>query len=123
MRVRWIALAFVAGILASWSYGNLTTAFVSTLGCMALYAMRRIEGEIRRLREHLAPSSVSIPSSIPEAAFSRLLRNGKNTRSTFPAYQPLNRQQYRLDDFPGTLSHGAWLANDGASEKTAWQEW
>jgi hypothetical protein len=62
MRVRWIAVSLLVGIYLSWQFQSLVGACVTVLGNMVLYSQRRIEAELKQLRERTA-------LSIPDAAF------------------------------------------------------
>jgi hypothetical protein len=64
MRVRWIAVSLLVGIYLSWHFQSLIGAYVTILGNMMLYSQRRIEAELKQLRERTA-----LLSSVPDAAF------------------------------------------------------
>jgi hypothetical protein len=54
MRIRWIALVWIAGIVVAWRYDNLSAGFVATFGCLIVFALRAIEGNVAGCRDELS---------------------------------------------------------------------
>lgn len=64
MRVRWILVALAIGMYFAWRSDNLMAAYLTALGCMVLYSLRRIEGRMIRSQqpESLPPEKIDYDS-------------------------------------------------------------
>lgn len=51
MRVRWIAVAFFVGSFFAWTHASTVEGYLTVGGCLFLWAIRSLEGEVRRLWE------------------------------------------------------------------------
>jgi hypothetical protein len=69
MRVRYVVLLGLAGIVAAYLHGNFIEGFVTVFGCSLLYALRSLQGTLdRKLNDLKMGPSRECPSE-------RLVRN------------------------------------------------
>jgi hypothetical protein len=94
MRVRWIAVTFAIGMFFAWRHQSWLEAYITTFFCLLLWALRRLEGEIRRLREAIeapryggwilrdGPDSTYKRPRIPDGGMSHIYAGDSVTRDT-----------------------------------------
>jgi hypothetical protein len=87
MRVRYIAVVLVIGAYSSWAAGSLVAAYITTFGCLILYALRSLEGnlvqckdELERLNSH---PGLNVRPGVAQDPKSEYYRKDKTGWSTF----------------------------------------